>query len=136
MLALEFTRVGNETHAHYGDSWYVNATDWAYFLFQNTTFMSFPWPYWISPQGATFFMDSGLITKHPREEYLLLLERVRVMVKLGYCGMFERRACVENASLIHNTTHARNFFVGELLERAWAPMFTGMVNWSWNLTMP
>jgi hypothetical protein len=134
-LHLEFRRVGNEIHAT-ANSWYTNFTDWAYFLFQNTSFMDLSWSEWHSPCCSTFFIDSELIRKHPREEYGILLDRLRTIVSLGYCGMFNRRACTENSSQILRHAGARNYHAGQLLERAWGPMFTGSQTYAINGTNP
>jgi hypothetical protein len=106
------------------DTWWMNMTDMAYYLFRNTSFMNVPWTHWNTPCCSTFFMDSDLILEHPREEYVMMLERVQTMVRLGYCRLFDRRTCRDNASLIEDSPRHWNFVVGGLLERAWGPMFT------------
>jgi hypothetical protein len=134
-LGLAFRPVGNEIHATV-DAWYINYTDWAYFLFQNTSFIHFSWPEWHSPCRSTFFTDCELILRHPREEYGILLDRLRTIVKLGYGEMFNRRACIENASEIYHDVETQNFFACQLLERAWGPMFTGNWRYEINWTRP
>jgi hypothetical protein len=116
------------------DTWWMNMTDFAYYLFKGTSFMSMPWTSWNTPCCSTFFMNADLITEHPREEYGLLLERIQTMTRLGYCRMFNRRSCRDNASFIKDSPTHWNFVVGGLLERAWSPMFTHKSNLEWNLT--
>jgi hypothetical protein len=116
------------------DTWWMNMTDIAYFLFAGTTFMNVPWTSWASPCCSTFFMNSDLILKHPKEDYVILLKRLRTAVKLGYCRLFQRRSCVDNATFIEDSPNHWNFVMGGVLERAWGPMFTRLSNQVWNLT--
>jgi hypothetical protein len=135
MLGVSFERVGNEVRCQMdGDTWWMNMTDFASYLFEGTSFMSIPWTHWNTPCCSTFFMDSDLIMLHPREEYRILLERVRIMTRLGYCRMFNRRSCIDNALVIEESPRHWNFVVGGVLERMWAPMFMDITKLEWNLT--
>jgi hypothetical protein len=128
-------RPNNETFCQMDDdTWWMNMTDFAYFLFDNTSFMAMPWTNWNTPCCDMFFMDASLIVQHPREEYVLLRERLKTIARRGYCDMFDRQSCRDNASFIENTPRKRNFVAAGVFERAWGPMFTGKANQVWNLT--
>jgi hypothetical protein len=112
----------------------MNMTDFARYLFNGTSFADLPWTNWTMPCCSTFFMNSDLILRHPREDYITLLNRMHTMATFGYCKMFQRRACIDNASAISGTPDHWNYIVGCVLERAWGPMFTGLPDQEWNMT--
>jgi hypothetical protein len=135
-LGVAFRKSGNTTWAQMdSDTWWMNMTDYALFLFRNTSFMGVPWTEWHMPCCSTFFMDSELIMRHPQWEYRILMERIRTMVSVGYCNLFNRSACRDYGEKIIIPTQAHfSFIVGGVLERAWGPMFTGKSNQEWNYT--
>jgi hypothetical protein len=111
------------------DEWPINMTDYAYFLFRNTSFMNMPWTEWHMPCCSTFFMNSDLIRKHPQWEYRTVMDRVRTTIRVEYCDLFNRSTCASNPS-----QSERKFILGGLLERAWGAMFTGRSDQEWNMT--
>jgi hypothetical protein len=132
---VAFRKHGNEVRAQMDDdTFWMNMTDVVYYLFENTTFMNVPWTRWNTPCCSTFFFNSELILRHPRGDYEVLLERVYKIAEIGYCGMFQRRSCVDNATHITKTLAGYNFVIGGVLERSWSIILTNRSNQPWNLT--
>jgi hypothetical protein len=123
---LFFRPFGSEIHAalpHFSKS--VNITDWTDFLFSGTSFTPPGTMRLLCPCCSTFFMNAGLITEHPREEYRLLLDRTRKIVREGHCGMFDRAFCRSGVKVLNDKHESWNYVASEVFERVWALMFTG-----------
>jgi hypothetical protein len=134
MLGTAFWKSGNETRCIMDrDTGWMNMTDWAQYLFENTTLMDVPWTDWHAPCCSTFFMNADLIMRHSAEEYLTVLGRIRNAATLGYCGMFDRSICHNPYlyNLITPTTDHWSFILGGIMERAWAVIFTGRTHIEW-----
>jgi hypothetical protein len=109
---------------------YVNMADVIDVLFNGTSMANVPRTgSWNVSCCSTFFIDTSLLWKRPKSEYIKLLKAIKFLTTVGLCKVFPYwTACdggeADQPALRKNPKFTDNFIIGLVLEKLWGVILT------------